>query len=61
MSDWIIKADMFGHYRLNKQAVIDAEKEGCKGMQSGIFFRAHEVDELIDFLEGFKAKQNSGN
>lgn len=59
-SDWNIQMAMFGHYRLarktDKEYVLGIDKAA-----SGIFFRASEVDELLDILEEFKAKQNSGN
>ncbi len=50
--NWELNQAMFGHYRLSRK---DTE------YKSAIFFRGHEVDDLIDFLEEFKAKRNSGN
>lgn len=52
VEDWNIVSAMFGHYRLGRK---DTE------YNSAIFFRGHEIDELIDLLEEFKAKRNSGN
>lgn len=58
--NWIIRRSAFGHYRLCRNVEADDSLRPME-VTSGIFFRAHEVDDVLDILEAFKEKQNSGN
>lgn len=55
--DWEIDFWAFGHYCLRRKREDDVKFAST----NGIYFRSSELDDLIDVLEDFKHKQNSGN
>jgi hypothetical protein len=57
MSDeWRMKPDLFGHYRLMRESVYQATKDGPYSLSApGILVRLNEIPELIDYLKTFYA------
>ncbi len=49
-NSWEIHPDAFGHYRLQRV-----------GVSGGVFFRPDDIDDLMEILNAFQEKQQSGN
>jgi len=47
-SDWVYRRVMFGHYQFQRSGALEDDP------MSGIFLRAHEVDEVIHRLQQLK-------